>query len=123
MVEKPVEFEAAEMENLNPYQRPPDGIRNVYKIYQKMKLGDLDQDTGIIDLPESLHTSAKDKVRIVQEWSNEDLTAAFRAFSGQGNQTYAALPPRIPVYEHADMPGRTSIFCCIAGFRLGFLFC
>lgn len=98
------------MDTLDPYQRPPDGIRNVYKIYQKMKLGDLDQDTGIIDLQKSLHTSAKDKVRIVQEWSSEDLTAAFRAFSGQDDQTYAALPPRIPVYEHADMPGRASKF-------------
>ncbi|KAF2624589.1 hypothetical protein BU25DRAFT_493563 [Macroventuria anomochaeta] len=93
------------MECLDPHQRPPDSIKDVYKKYQRMKLQDLDQDPDIVDLPKSLHTSAKDKVRIVEEWSGDDLTAAFRAFSGQDGQTYAALPSRIPVYEHANLPG------------------
>ena len=96
-----------EMEHLDPHQRPPDSIRDGYKKYQKMKPKDLDQDPDIVDVPKSLHTSAKDKVRIVEEWSADDLTAAFRAFSGQEEQTHAALQPRIPVYEHSDMPGRT----------------
>ncbi|KAJ4371876.1 hypothetical protein N0V86_008430 [Didymella sp. IMI 355093] len=93
------------MEHLDPHQRPPDSIKDVYKRYQKMKPKDLDQDPDIIDLPDSRTTSAKDKVRIVEEWSGHELTAAFRAFSGQDGQTYADLPPRIPVYEHTDMPG------------------
>lgn len=94
------------MEHLDPHQRPPDSIRDVYKKYQKLKQKDLDQDLDIVDLPDSLDTSAKDKVRIVEEWTGHDLTAAFRAFSGQDGQTYADLPLKIPVYEHADMPGR-----------------
>lgn len=72
-----------------------------------MKPSDLDQDLDIVDLPNSLHTSAKDQVRIVDEWSSHDLTAAFRAFSGQDEETYADLPARIPVYEHVNMPGKT----------------
>jgi len=95
------------MEHLDPHQRPPESVKDVYKKYQKMEPKDLDQDLDIVDLPDSLNTSAKDKVRIVKEWSGHDLTAAFRAFSGQDGQTYADLPPRIPVYEHADMPGIT----------------
>lgn len=94
------------MERLDPHQRPPNSIKEVYKRYQKTRPKDLDQDLGIVDLPDSLNTSAKDKVRIVKEWSGHDLTAAFRAFSGQDGQIYADLPIRIPVYEHADMPGR-----------------
>lgn len=94
------------MEHLDPHQRPPDRIKDVYKKYQKMKPKDLDQDPDIVDLPDSLHTSAKEQVRIVEEWSGHDLTAAFRAFSGQDKQTYAALPARIPVYEHVNMPGK-----------------
>ncbi|KAF9697893.1 hypothetical protein EKO04_004271 [Ascochyta lentis] len=93
------------MQHLDPHQRPPDSIKHVYKKYQKMKLKDLDKDPDIVDLPNDTPTSAKGKVRMVEEWTGEDLTAAFRAFSGQDTQTYAALPSRIPVYEHADMPG------------------
>lgn len=95
------------MDHLDPHQRPPDRIKDVYKKYQKMKPKDLDQDLNIVDLPESLNTSAKDKFRIVDELNGHDLTAAFQAFSGQAGQTYADLPPNIPVYEHADMPGKT----------------
>lgn len=98
--------QADEMDHPDPHQRPPNGIRDVYKKYQKMKPKDLDQDPDIIDLSKNTPTSAKGKVRIVDEWSSEDLTAAFRAFSGQDSQLYAELPPRIPVYEHADMPGK-----------------
>ena len=102
---------------MDPHQRPPDSIKDVYKKYQKMKSKGLDQDPDIVDLPTSLHTSAKDKVRIVEEWSGNDLTAAFRAFSGQDEQTYAELPARIPVYEHADMPGRTQFrYACYKKF-------
>lgn len=99
------------MEQLDPHQRPPDCIKDVYKKYQKMKPKDLDRDPDILDLPDSLDTSAKEKVRIVEEWSGNELTAAFRAFSGQDGQTYADLPRRLPVYEHADMPGRTVLLC------------
>ena len=94
------------MDHMDPYQRPPEGIKHVYKRYQKMKPKDLDQDLDIVDLPNSPHTSAKDQVRIVEEWSSRDLTAAFRAFGGQDEETYAALPARIPVYEHVSMPGK-----------------
>lgn len=96
------------MEHLDAHQRPPNSIRDVYKKYQKLKPKDLNQDMDILDLPDSLNTSAKDKIRVVKEWSGRDLTAAFRAFSGQDGQMYADLPSRIPVYEHADMPGKDS---------------
>lgn len=100
------------MEHLDPHQRPPDSIKHVYKKYQKMKLRDLDQDPDIVNLPKSLYTSAKDKVRIVEEWSGDDLTAAFRAFGGQDEQTYPGLPAKIPVYEHGDMPGKADELPC-----------
>ncbi|KAF2998633.1 hypothetical protein E8E13_007464 [Curvularia kusanoi] len=93
------------MDHMDPHQRPPDRIKHVYKKYQKMKSKDLDHDADIVDLPDSQSTSAKDQVRIVEEWSGRDLTAAFRAFSGQDGQTYPDLPARIPVYEHVNMPG------------------
>jgi|SRR5690242_9571631 len=108
------------MDHLDPHQRPPDSIKHVYKKYQKMTPKDLDQDPDIVDLPDTLQTSAKGQVRIVEEWTGHDLTAAFRAFSGQEGEVYAALPTRMPVYEHVDMPGKVSmlhVFCfmCLVG--------
>ena len=94
------------MEHLDPHQRPPDEIKLVYKKYQKMKPKELDHDADIVDMPDSLNASAKEQVRIVEEWKGHDLTAAFRAFSGQDEQTYPALPAKIPVYEHVNMPGK-----------------
>jgi hypothetical protein len=71
-----------------------------------MKSKELAQDADIVDLPDSLNTPAKEQVRVVEEWNGHDLAAAFRAFSGQDEQKYPALPARIPVYEHVNMPGK-----------------
>ena len=94
------------MEHLDPHQRPPDEIKLVYKQYQKMKPKELDHDADIVDLPHSLSAPAKEQVRVVEEWNGHDLVAAFQAFSGQDEQKYPAMPVRIPVYEHVNMPGK-----------------
>ena len=98
------------MHHLDPYERPPDGIRNVYKNYQKMKAKDIDLDGDIIDLSSDASASSNPKVRVVKEYTAKDLTAIFRSFAGEdgGKLQATDLPRSIPVYEHEDMPGRTS---------------
>ncbi|KAF2825208.1 hypothetical protein CC86DRAFT_446623 [Ophiobolus disseminans] len=49
------------MQHLDPHQRPPDGIRHVYKKYQKMKATDLDGDEVIVDLSDG--ATLPDKTR------------------------------------------------------------
>jgi alkylated DNA repair protein alkB family protein 1 len=93
------------MHHLDPHERPPDGIRNVYKKYQKMKLKDIDLDENIIDLTSDTSTSSDPKVRVVKLYTGEDLNAIFRSFAGEALQA-ADLPRSTPVYEHSDMPGR-----------------
>ncbi|KNG47879.1 oxidoreductase domain-containing protein [Stemphylium lycopersici] len=96
------------MHHLDPHERPPDSIRNVYKKYQKMKLNDLSKDQDIIDLSSSMSASSNSKMRVVREYAVEELTATFRAFAGEGAAADLGdmhIPASIPVYEHEDMPG------------------
>lgn len=95
------------MQGLDPHQRPPDKIRNVYKKYQKMGLKELDQDPDVVDFSSENPASSNSKVRLVKQWKRDDLEATFRAFAGIGcASNYEDLPQLVPVYEHADMPGK-----------------
>lgn len=97
------------MQPLDPHRRPPDGIRYIYKRYQKMKLQHLDHDPEIIDLSRDLSADPKTKVRIVKELDADGLTATFRSFAGSDvalNGLESMATSSIPVYEHDDMPGR-----------------
>jgi len=91
------------MQSLDPHERPPDGIRRVYKKYQRMKPQDLEHDAGIVDVGRI----PSNKMRIVKEWDREQLIATFRRFAGD-----SAGPDPLPstssisAYEHEDMPGR-----------------
>ncbi|KAF1953690.1 hypothetical protein CC80DRAFT_537281 [Byssothecium circinans] len=94
------------MGNLDPHQRPPDSIRNVYKKYQKMKPQDLDSDSEILDLSSTLTPTQNSKVRVVREIDPEQLTASFRAFAGGGvHRDVSSASESIAVYEHDGMPG------------------
>jgi alkylated DNA repair protein alkB homolog 1 len=94
------------MESLDPYQRPPDGIRNVYKKYQKMRLEDLNQDPDIlhVDSEAPVPDCQMSKISIVEELDPEQLCAVFQEFAGT-KKLGSKLQP-VPVYEHGDMPGR-----------------
>ncbi|KAH7397185.1 oxidoreductase [Pyrenochaeta sp. MPI-SDFR-AT-0127] len=94
------------MQHLDPHQRPPDGIRNIYKKYQKMKLKELDQDQEIIDLSSDASAQSNSKVHVVKEWKGNDLTASFRSFAGQDEDLQDLnVPESVSAYEHEHMPG------------------
>jgi alkylated DNA repair protein alkB family protein 1 len=97
------------MQHLDPHERPPDGIRNVYKKYQKMKPKELEKDEDIVDLAND-DAALPEKVRIVRELDIKTLSSAFRAFAGTetDDKLFDQLPTApIAVYEHDDMPGNT----------------
>ena len=96
------------MHALDPHERPPEHIRNVYKKYQRMKSQDLDEDPAMLDVERRLSSDLDRKLRVVQEWDRERLTATFSQFGGgQGNPEHAPYTSKLPVYEHDDMPGRS----------------
>lgn len=99
------------MNNMDPHQRPPDGIRSVYKQYQKMQPGQLDLDPGIVHLSGESPPDRDGKMRIVKHLDQARLTASFRAFTG-GRDLHTddgAVQGKLAVYEHEDMPGGLSI--------------
>lgn len=101
------------MQALDPHQRPPDSVRDVYKKYQRMKPKDLDGDLGIVHLERDLHRhglsqAQRSKVSIVGQLESARLTAAFRSFASGASDSvdYESLDSPVPIYEHGDMPGK-----------------
>jgi alkylated DNA repair protein alkB family protein 1 len=97
------------MQHLDPHERPPERIRDVYKSYQKMKPADLDTDNGLLNLTSLSHATLPDKVHVVRELDTEHLARVFRTFMGadirsETQAQRATLP--LAVYEHDDMPGK-----------------
>lgn len=93
------------MDGLDPHQRPPPGMRTVYKKYQKLKLEELNHDLDVIDLDGSLPETQKEKISVLRELDPEYLRHAFHAFQGFDSPD----PPvngAVPIYVHADMPGK-----------------
>ncbi|KAL6710133.1 hypothetical protein ACN47E_009924 [Coniothyrium glycines] len=92
------------MDGLDPHERPPDSIRNIYKKYQKLKSKALDEDENIVDFEHETQALNGSKVRIVKHLESTHLQACFQKFAGEPFQDFG---PRknMAVYEHADMPG------------------
>lgn len=91
------------MDSLDPFQRPPDGIRNVYKRYQKMKVQDLEKDTDIVDIESDASMFRKGSIRTVKVLHDSDLVTAFKKYT-ESEKLPSPITP-VPVYEHGDMPG------------------
>jgi alkylated DNA repair protein alkB family protein 1 len=92
------------MSHLDPHQRPPEGIRSVYKRYQKMKPRDLDTDGDIADPVHNTHAW-----RSLKDTSTEQLAQAFRTFIGDDASKEFDFPEPsagLTTYEHHDMPGK-----------------
>jgi hypothetical protein len=93
------------METLDPHQRPPDGIRNVYKKYQKLKSTDLDQDSEILDLESLVSVEQDGNLEIVKHLDARHLTDIFNKFT-DSKQCSVTSVSSMPVYEHKEMPGK-----------------
>ncbi|ORY00176.1 oxidoreductase [Clohesyomyces aquaticus] len=92
------------MEKLDPHERPPDSVRNVYKKYQKMKPKDLDQDPELIAINPGSTVPHADGISLVAELDPARLHQVLHAFSPSTSDGVFADSP-VPVFEHDDMPG------------------
>lgn len=96
------------MDGLDPHQRPPPGMRIVYKKYQKLKSEELIHDLGVIDLDGSLSETQEEKLSVLRKLDPEYLSHAFHAFSGFDSPD-PPLKGAVPIYVHADMPGKINL--------------
>jgi hypothetical protein len=91
--------------SLDPHERPPDHIRNVYKAYQKMKPRELAIDPEIIDFSRGLSDKQQARIKVISKLDPEHLGRAFRDFDGTDTEKEDELTTPVLVYEHSDMPG------------------
>jgi hypothetical protein len=76
-----------------------------------MKAEDLDMDSDIVDLAESPRTLSSTRLRVVREIDSKHLTYTFRTFAGKDASErleHQGTTSPTAVYEHDDMPGKTS---------------
>ncbi|KAF2472566.1 uncharacterized protein BDR25DRAFT_284076 [Lindgomyces ingoldianus] len=89
---------------LDPYQRPPDNIRNVYKKYQKMKPKDLEKDPNILDIGIGPSAAQWNGLSIIAEFEPSRLERVFQSFASP-TQGHTYFDASVPIYEHKDIPG------------------
>ncbi|KAF2802505.1 uncharacterized protein BDZ99DRAFT_360317, partial [Mytilinidion resinicola] len=90
---------------LDPHERPPEHIKNVYKTYQKMKPKDLAVDPNIIDFTRGLSETQQASIKVIAKLEPEKLKKAFRDFESSEGSFSDEITTPIRVYEHSDMPG------------------
>ena len=102
------------MTPLNAHQRPPEEIKAVYKIYQKLTSDSLDRDPDILDFSRGLHHGQQDKLRVVRLIDRKPLIASC-SFVGGFDIEIAA---KAPVFEHKELPGAKVTIYLVQGQRI-----
>jgi len=96
---------------LDAHAKPPQGLRDVYKRYQKMPSEGLDSDPNVFDLKHG-HTAGFKKAdhareilelpEDIHEVITRFLESASQSNESDGNQS----DHKMHVFEHPDAPGR-----------------
>lgn len=93
------------LKNLDPHEKPPVFIKNIYKFYQRHSQALLLSDDRILNLSGGLHASFHSKVTEVNSISRSKLSAACGHLRDWKDQAINLSGPDIPVYEANDIPG------------------
>ena len=89
---------------LDPHEKPPSYIRDVYKHYQKLPKSELDKAPDILDFGRSSDAYQNHAIVKKCEISKTVINAACRHVSPTG--TYSLCDQNIQVYEAKDIPGK-----------------
>ena len=95
-----------QIKSLNPHERPPDIIRQIYKSYQKLSLSEIDSDKNIVD-PQSLELdNLPSGIRHSQWMQGSDLQLAFNNFTNVDSCFDQNSHGSIPVFTHQSVSGQ-----------------
>jgi alkylated DNA repair protein alkB family protein 1 len=98
----------ASKHNLDPHARPPEAVRQLYKICQKIKAEGLANDVEVLDLqrPDLKNDPNIKQVRKLQQ---TELSAIFQKFvpTTDSSSWLHVTSQECCIYEHLNMPGRT----------------
>lgn len=95
--------------NLDAHDRPPESIKGVYKIYQKLTPEAIQSDPTIIDFRRGLTGEQQCKVRSIGSVPLSSIDAAcshLRLAGAHKDAAHAALSLDVPMYETIAVPGK-----------------
>ncbi len=92
-------------DGLDPYGKPPDSLRRIFKQYQRATLADLDADAGVLDFAKPLDECKKRRVQAQLACQNEHIRAVIEEFTK--SPTGATLNT-VARYSISDVPGKAS---------------
>jgi hypothetical protein len=91
---------------LDAHQAPPQGLKEQYKRYQKLKTEDLDFDPEIKDFGKA---QLPDGVEILEPINSTHLASIFSTFA-EGDNGNQSMIQDAPVYSHKKLPGRNLFY-------------
>ncbi|KAK2735006.1 hypothetical protein FQN57_001382 [Myotisia sp. PD_48] len=87
---------------LDARELPSPKLRELYKTYRSLKLGDIDRHPSIVDLGRLDNDALPEGLYLESSISPEKLASAFDSFMGTSFHTQLEA---VPVYAHRDIPG------------------
>jgi hypothetical protein len=87
---------------LDARQVPPQGLKELYKRYQKLKIDDLEFDSEILDFKKD---PPLDGIEVLEPIKSSDLASIFRRFA-EGENGNPSIVQDSPVYGLKKLPGR-----------------
>ncbi|MCJ1273200.1 hypothetical protein MMC21_000989 [Puttea exsequens] len=90
---------------LDAHEKPPAGIKAVYKAYQKLSTDSLKSDTDIIDFTRNSIDKAPILVRYIDRIPRDIILAACSTLRCGGRPTTDLQIQDVPVYEATEVPG------------------
>lgn len=92
--------------DLSPTTRPPDSLVAVYKFYQKVSADALARETNVLDLHRAQDDAQNTELVLVRELDRHRLVEVFAHF--EGSEVGYSRINDAKVYEHRDLPGKSS---------------
>ena len=89
------------VQDLDPYQRAPQAIKELYKKYRKLSCNQIAEDPDIIDLSDTQRTLENGRVRVHGAISQAQLAESFLIF----NDTQSSYQD-VNIYEIDRIPGK-----------------
>lgn len=97
----------ASIRDLDPLQRPPESIKAIYKLYNKLANKALDADPNVLDFTRGLNLEQLTKVLEVSTIPQDEVYGSCLRLENQESLNAGSVHQSVSVYEHSDVPGET----------------
>lgn len=96
-----------ELQSRDPYQKPPESIKAIYKHFQKLSVDAIHEDFKLLDFQRGLNNEQWKKCREVEKILGQNVKAACLCLQHHRKQELGPCSD-VPVFEHEDAPGKAT---------------